>query len=134
MNATLQREYFKMRTHKPFVLVGRDAECSLDAARSVLAFRELEADGRARIVAEPDAMPYDFGDMECTDAEKERILSDGVWNVSVQVWRGCCECGRGEWETVDCICGNAGYSDPCSPYENCYVPDMMRAAVDAVQE
>ena len=127
IEAKLKNEYRKMRKYKPFMLVGRDAECSLESARVKIAFEHAEADGRVRIIQEPDAEPFDWGDCEPDPDMLDRL---GVWNVSSQVWQGCPDCGRGEWVDADSICGCAGYENPQSPYENCYVIDLMRSALD----
>ena len=138
MNTILQNEYRTMRTHKPFMLVGRDAECSLSSARTVLAFRELEAQGVARIRCEHEQENY-FSVYGEPDTEKERqsiidaIDRMGCVVVIVEVWRGCAECGRGEWEHVDSI-GMCIYDNPLSPYENCYVIGMMESAIKALTE
>ena len=132
MKTELKNEYHKMRKHKPFMMYGRDAECSLHAARTVLRFRELQADGLVRIRSEYDPDPYDFGNMDLTQAENDEILSMGVFGVITEVYEGCPHCGHGEWVQADSIWGNAGYNDPGSEYENCYVVDLMQTAIGMV--
>jgi len=132
VNAQIKREYRTMRLQKPFMLVGHDAECSLLAARAVIAFRKLADDGKVRIIAEHDDQEYDWGDIEPTSNDIAMLNRLGVWVVSVEVFKGCDKCGRGEWEYVDSIGGCAGYENPTSEYENCYVSEMMETAVKAV--
>ena len=138
MNAILKKEYQEMRRHKPFMLVGRDAECSLSSARTVLAFRELESKGLVRIRSEYEQEDYFsvYGEPD-TEKEKQSIIDAidrmGCVGVIAEVWRGCAECGRGEWEWVDSV-GMCIYDNPLSPYENCYVIGMMESAIKALTE
>ena len=140
------------RLYRRFRAAGYRPVESMRDARTVCEFRSIENDrdnlepediGAVRIVSEYDQEPYDPGDMlepqrgydgrwrtqDELEKELNRILETyGVWIVSSQVWTGT------DWETVDSIGGCAGYDDPCSPFENCYVPDLMRAAIDASRE
>jgi hypothetical protein len=120
------------------MLVGQDAQSSLHAAKTVLRFRELEAQGKVRIVAEPEQENY-FDVYGKPDDEKEyQNLCDtiermGCWYVHVDVFDGCPVCDRGSWETADSI-GMCVYDNPCSPYENCYVIDLMAEAIKRVDD
>jgi hypothetical protein len=115
------------------------AACALASAKTLAEWRQFEAQGRARIVAEPDADPYDAGDMRqgyttiygrivsAEEASKEvdtMIESKGVWCVRAEWHDG------NSWQWADSICGCAGYEDPCNPFENCYVVDLMSSALD----
>lgn len=87
-----------------------------------------------RIVAEPEQENYFdvYGepDDEKDRAEMETLLERyGCWVVFAQIAlpNGC-------WETVDSVGMNTGYADPTDPFENCYVPQMMRAALAHVPQ
>lgn len=141
MKTDLLKLYFECRERKPFMLVGRDAECSLDTARTILAFRQAEADGLVRLRAEPEQENYfsvfgDHGPFERNGHEisveqwrketTETLDRDGVW------WT-CAEWFDGEeWQMADSCGMHAGYKDPLDPFENCYVVDEMRSALDAL--
>lgn len=114
------------------------AACALDNARTLAQWRELESAGRVRIVAEPELEPYDPGDcgeaytnihgrrVSAEEAQKEiaeMLERDGHWRI-VSYWHD-----GNEWQHADSIGGCAGYSNPCSPFENCYVPDLMNSAI-----
>ncbi len=137
MTNTLKAEYAKMREHKPFMLYGSDAQCSLDAAKTVLAFRELERQGKVRLRAIPEDENYfDVYGKPDSKAEYDQIVDSleriGCFCVVSERFDGCPVCGRGEWELCDsigmCVCEN-----PLSPYENGYVIDLMNAAIKAVE-
>jgi hypothetical protein len=113
------------------------------AARTLEAFNALESLGLVRIIAreeqesyfdvygEPEGYTDINGRQVSAHEEREemiRILErDGLWCVASQLNRGTEE--EPDWETVDSVGVCMGYSDPCSPFENCYVPDLMSAAV-----
>lgn len=137
--------YHKCRKHKPFMLVGRDAECSLSAARTILRFQELESEGLVRMRAEPEEESYRdvFGDpepgernghprtQEDADKELDEILErDGCW-WTVAEWR---KDDDSEWEQADSCGMHTGYSDPLDPFENCYVVQEMQSAIDALEK
>lgn len=130
----LIREYRKARERKPFMIVGQDAVASLDAARIILKFRELEEEGRVRIRAEHEQESYFdvFGRPETQreiDAIAEQLDRLGVWWVTTEVLHGCDRCGDERWEHADSI-GMCISKDPCDPYDNCYVVDLMREAIE----
>lgn len=137
--------YHKCRRDKPFMLVGRDAECSLSAARTILRFRELESEGLVRMRAEPEEESYRdvFGDPEPwdrnghprtqkeADEELDEILDRlGCW-WTVAEWR---KDEDSEWEQADSCGMHTGYEDPIDPFENCYVVQEMQSAIDAIEE
>ena len=130
MKTELRNEYTKMRQAKPFMLVGEDARCSLDAARTVLAFRSLELQGRVRIRAEAEEENY-FDVYGEYDADVARYVENwGAWWVLSEYRADPCECcGEDKgWEQADSI-GMCIYENPTSEYENCYVIDLMAEAV-----
>lgn len=130
--------------YRQFRAAGCRADDSLRSARIVAAFRapgvEWDHDsdpdrfsdfapgddmGRVRIIAEPDD-DYDWEELKDDVPEPvyERCARDGAWGTVAQVWNGS------EWEDVDSVWGHVGYDDPLDPVENCYVVDLMSAALD----
>jgi hypothetical protein len=139
--------YHKFRKHKPFMLSGRDAECSLSSARTILRFRELESEDLVRMRAEPEEESYldVYGDDELRHAERnghpipydqarkeliEMLDRDGVW-WTVAEWRASED---DEWEQADSCGMHAGYKDVLDPFQNCYVIDEMQSAIDALEK
>lgn len=135
--------YRKCRTRKPFMLVGRDAECSLRSAKTILAFRQLESDGLVRMRCEPEEESYFdvYGKPELewrnghtlsreeTDKNLEALLElDGVWWTVAEWFDGY------EWQQADSCGMHAGYKNPLDPFENCYVIQEMQSAIDALNE
>jgi hypothetical protein len=120
--------YAKIRRDPVSMLVGRDAEMALRAARIITRFEDLKRAGLVRISAEPQDESY-FDVYGEPDTEKERkaieesIERDGLWHVFTEY-----QDESGEWQTADSI-GMCIYRDPCSPFENCYVVDLMDEAV-----
>lgn len=108
----------------------------------VAEFEQLERDYEIRIIAEPEhnayfdvyGRPQGYTDAngrwvspEEERAEISRLIDrDGCWIVCAQVKND-----DDEWETVDSVGMCVGYSDPCDPLENCYVPDLMLACIGA---
>lgn len=145
MNAELKSLYLQCRAAKPFMLVGSDAKCSLEAARTILAFRHAEADGLVRLRKEEEQESYldVYGDsvldgmernghpLSREDARKdlaETLERDGVW-VSISEWFD-----GDEWQMADSCGMHTGYRDPLCPFQNCYIVDEMQAALDALNE
>jgi hypothetical protein len=123
--------YQRCRKSKPFMLVGRDAECSLRAARTILAFRETEKAGLVRLRAEEEQENYFdiYGreDNEKRQREMEAIIErDGCWWTCSEWFDGT------EWHQADSCGMHTGYSDPLDPFQNCYIVDEMQAALDAL--
>jgi hypothetical protein len=135
---TLKYEQFRKAGYRP--------PHALSAAKTLVAFEKLEDLHLVRIHAEPEDENYfDANGLEegytdihgrrvsAEEAQKrmEEILDrDGCWCVMSQVNRGTVD--EPEWETVASIGFCAGYSDPEDPMENWYVPDLMSAAIEAV--
>lgn len=139
----LLRLYRECRARKPFMLVGHDARCSLDAARTILRFRELEREGLVRISAEPEEESYFavYGEPSGyvnaqgheVSAEKEReeicavLERDGCWRTVSEWFDG------EDWQEADSCGMHTGYRDPCDPFQNCYVVQEMQSAIDALE-
>ena len=123
--------YQKCRLYKASMLVGRDAECSLRTARTILAFREAEKAGLVRLRCEPEEENYfDVYGREDDEREQKRmeeiIERDGCW------WT-CAEWFDGEeWQMADSCGMHTGYADPLDPFQNCYIPGEMQSALDAL--
>ena len=134
MNAKIKSEYMKLRRAGCGMIVGQDAKVSLSCAKAIVDFRELEDHGKVRLWAEQEQESY-FDVYGKPDSEEEydhicdQIERFGCYCVMAQVWKGCDKCGRGGWETVDSVGMCVGYENPLSPYENCYVCDLMVVAV-----
>lgn len=127
--ATLYRRF---REPSPFMLVGRNAELAMSAARTLERWNTLENERLVKIEAEydpdPDASFYDTWEhlSERTRAELKERYYENCYVVST--YYRCPHCN--EWVLADSISGCAGYDNPCSPFENCYVIEMMQAAID----
>lgn len=126
------------------MLVGEDAACSLRAARTILAFREKEREGKVRmrkeeeqenyfdVYGKPDgytnAQGHWVSQKEAIKELEELLERDGVW------WT-CSEWFNGEeWEQADSCGMHTGYKNPLDPFENCYVVQEMQAALDKLEE
>jgi len=111
-------------------LVGRDAECCLRNAKTLLAFRKLEDDGIVRLRCKPETDNYFdvYGEPE-TEKERADIVHYldlwGLWWVTAE-WKT----EDGEWERADSI-GMCCYESPLDPFQNAYIPELMDTAVKA---
>jgi len=138
MNTQLINTYKQFRAAQLGGIVGQDAQNCLFRAKTLIAFRELEAAGKVRIRQEAETESYwdvygdicDFSEKQVKDIN-ESIEQLGCWWVTSEVYDGCECCDRGEWEHADSVGMHTGYHNPCSPFENCYVIDMMDAAIKA---
>lgn len=133
MNTKILSLYRKFRLHSPVMLVGRDAELCLSYARTLARFSELEDAGLVRMRSEPEADNY-FDVYGTPDSEKERKAIEATLE-RMGCWYVCAEAlnpESGEWELADGV-GMCVYDDPESPFENCYVPEMMSAAVELAE-
>jgi hypothetical protein len=97
-------------------------------AKTLVAFEEYAAAGLVRIVKSEEQENYfDVYGKPDTAEEYEELVRTldryGVWFVEAEVWNG------EEWEGVDGVGMCAGYSDPCCPFQNCYVIEFMRQAI-----
>jgi hypothetical protein len=93
-------------------------------------FRALESDGLVRLRALPETESYFdvFGEPDSAQERQEiidQIESNGCWLVVSEFY------ADGQWHHADCI-GMCVYSNPLDPAENCYVEDLMRAAIDSL--
>ena len=130
MTSEIQTLYKRFRQHSPFMLVGRNAELALESAKTLAVFRALEDQGLVRIEAHPEEESY-FDVFGEPDSERERkdlestLERLGCWYVVSEFLSPESE----QWEHADSI-GMCVYNDPTSPFENCYVIQLMREAID----
>jgi hypothetical protein len=148
MKTTLTPElikmYHKCRKQKPFMMTGRDAECSLSAAKTILRFRQLESIGLVRMRCEVEEESYHdvFGDLgpgernghPMSEADTRKKLNElleryGCW-WTVAEWR---QDEDSEWEQANSCGMHTGYKNPLDPFENCYVVQEMQSAIDAIE-
>jgi hypothetical protein len=146
MDRTLATTYHKFREHSPFMLVGENAAQALRSAKTLIAFRELEEQGKVRIKVEPEYENYFdvFGEPD-DSKDRQRIIDqierDGCWCVIVEYLERTectiedCACPfhrapREMWETADSIGMCVGYNDPTDPFENAYIIGLMEEAID----
>lgn len=135
MNTQLRSDFQRFLYHGPALMVGRQAELALRDARILARWRELEAQGKVRLTVEPEQESY-FDVYGEPDSERERKALEGTlenlgcyWVASEYL--SACTCGETEeWEQADSI-GMCVYEDPTDPFENCYVIDLMDAAIKA---
>lgn len=146
MNTPIETEllnlYRKCRAKKPFMIIGEDAKVSLRTAKTILRFRQLEADGLVRLRAEPEQESYfDVFEPEgYTNAEGHWVTADQARKEICEVldrdgvWWTCSEWFDGEeWQQADSCGMHTGYKNPLNPFENCYIVGHMASAIDALE-
>jgi hypothetical protein len=94
-------------------------------------FRALESDGLVRLRALPETESYFdvYGEPDSAQERQEiidQIERTGCWFVVSEYL------ADGQWHHADSI-GMCVYNRPLDPAENCYVEDLMRAAIDALE-
>jgi len=151
--------YSKFRANSPFMLVGSNAALALSSAKTLIRFRELEEQGKVRLRAEAEqdsyfdvygnedgytnAQGHEVSAEQARENIIEQIERDGCWWVVSEYLETetCdiedCKCQfhrkpRETWEQADSI-GMCIYNDPTDPFENCYVIDLMDAAIKAYE-
>lgn len=133
------------KAYESFRRAGYPASHAHHAAKALAEFSALERQGLVRLIAEPEQENYFdvYGEPEgytdvngrwhSPEQERQELCESldrlGCWYISAE-WRerDDDDC---EWQLADAVGMNAGYSDPLSPLENWYVPDLMRSAVKA---
>jgi len=131
MTPELLRLYRRFRADPPFMLVGRNAELAIRAARTLIEFQELADAGLVKIDYEPDQDPdpsfYDTWE-HLSERTRNRLKEEYCEDCfGVITYARTTE--DEDFEDVDSIWGCAGYKDPASPFENCYVIDLMKTAI-----
>jgi hypothetical protein len=94
-------------------------------------FRALESDGLVRLRALPEIESYFdvYGEPDSAQERQEiidQIDRDGCWFVISEYFT------EGQWHHADSV-GMCVYARPLDPAENCYVEDLMRSAVRALE-
>jgi hypothetical protein len=94
-------------------------------------FRAFESDGLVRLRAFPETESYFDVYGEPEDANQRQEIIDqidlhGCWFVESYYF------AEGQWHHADCI-GMCVYARPLDPAENCYVEDLMKSAIDALE-
>lgn len=94
-------------------------------------FRALESDGLVRLRALPETESYFdvYGEPDSAHERQEiidQIEQNGCWFVVSEFY------ADGQWHHADSV-GMCVYSRPLDPAENCYVEDLMRSAVHALE-
>lgn len=122
-----------MRSGMSSTMVGMNAVQAWQEAQTRIAFDDAEKAGLVRIEAHPEEESYwdVYGEPDSPKEKKqieEALESMGCWYV-VTEWRPSPDA---EWEHADSV-GMCVNQNPTSPDENCYVPQMMRAALDALE-
>lgn len=88
---------------------------------------------RIRAIPEEESYFSVFGEPD--DKRDRAAMVDildtyGCWTILSEAFDPL----SGEWTVADSLGMNTGYHDPASPFENAYVPDMMRAALALMEE
>ena len=145
MNQKLQTAYtnFRKAGYRPVE--------SLRSARILIEWKgyENEYDDFVRIIVEweqesyfdvygdPEGYTDQFGRHHSPEQAKQEIINqielNGCLHVISEV-NVSNDADQPEWEMVDSIGMCVGYDDATSPFENCYVPDLMNAANKRARE
>ena len=135
MKTQLRKDFQRFLVSGAYCTPPGRAACALSHARTLAEWREAEQAGLVRLRVEPEQESY-FDVYGKPETEKQRAMieaqleRDGCWVVVSEVNQGD-EMTGDNWEIADAIGMNV-YNDPCDPFENCYVPDLMRQALNAV--
>jgi hypothetical protein len=94
-------------------------------------FRAFESDGLVRLRALPEIESYFnvYGEPDSAQ-ERQEIIDQidryGCWFLISEYFT------EGQWHHADSV-GMCVYARPLDPAENCYVEDLMRSAVRALE-
>lgn len=137
MNASLRSDFHRFLETGGYATPPGRTACALRSARILAEFRAAESAGLVRIV--PQAHDENYFDVYGEpDSEKERLQIEaslermGCWLVSAEVNEGS-ESEGDDWISADSI-GMCVYEDPCDPFENCYVIDLMASALRRIPQ
>lgn len=127
----IKRIYARLRANPVAMLVGRQAEMCLRDARAIAEFETLASAGLVRITSEDECENYfDVYGREDNERDQKRmeetIRRMGCVRVVSEWFDGS------EWQMADSI-GMCVYDRPESPFENCYVVELMREAITAAE-
>lgn len=140
MDKQVIRDYMRFKADGAYCTPPGRAMCALESARLLVEWRRCERAGLVRIKAEPELENYfsvygepgayvnGYGRRVTAEQAREEIVRqldrDGCWYVYAQY-----KVDSDEWQDADGVGMCVGYNDPCDPFENCYVIDMMRDAL-----
>jgi len=128
--------------YRKFKASGLNANQSLQSAKTVYAFQQLEAEGLVRMRAEPETDCYldVHGEPEAYTAKNgKRVSAEQAKKELIEIldrygcWWTTSEYldENGEWQQADSCGMHTGYENVLCPFQNCYVVDEMAAAVRA---
>ena len=94
-------------------------------------FRAFESDGLVRLRAFPETESYFdvYGEPDSAQERQEIIDTidlHGCWLIESEFY------ADGAWHHADSI-GMCVYNRPLDPTENCYVEDLMKSAIEALE-
>jgi hypothetical protein len=132
----LVRDYRQFQNAGAYCTPPGRAVCALQNARTLDKWRKAERSNLVRLRAIPEEDNY-FDVYGHLDNEKERKEIESLLN------RWGCYCvisevnhgdeSRDDWRIADSV-GMCVYAKPLDPFDNSYVIDLMRAALDAVPQ
>jgi hypothetical protein len=133
-------------TYRQARKLGYTAKDALRIAKIVERFQWLEYEDRVRlryededesyfdVYGEPDGYTDIYGRRISAEQAKQQIIDsierNGNYWITSEVYNPETE----EWEHADSIGMCSGYNNVLDPLENCYVPDLMAAAIDWCDE
>lgn len=136
MNAQIRKLYAKFRAHSPFMLVGENAKQALDAAHIYAKFQKLVDQGRVRLnierEQEPDDSFFDTYGRRLSERSKQKAKEQyraNCWRISTDYLDA-----DGEWQPADSIGNCDGEYRQQNAFDNPYVIDLMRSAVEAIRD
>lgn len=145
----IRAEYRRLRTTgENGWIVGENARCCLDDARTRIAFEDAERAGLVRLRFVPDSEPFDDSYIDTwtdqTESQRERaraelwekIERDGVWGLVGQFRVSPAETiseidGDDGWENADGVWGFVG-TEP-NGYESGIMAETLSALRDALK-
>lgn len=137
MTTKLRKLYAKVRKAGLACIVGQSASISLDIARTLEQWQHLEASGLVRIILEeeysPDVSYLDTWE-HLSEQSKKRMIDD-IYQKGIVVVVGQYRNSEDTaWEWADSVGDCQGYDNAADPFQNAYVPDIMRATIDALKQ
>lgn len=128
MKTQIKRDWKRFMVEGAYCSPPGRAACALAHARTLDEWRTAESAGLVRLRAEPESesLASVYGD-EIAEREREYAGRWGVWWVVSEVNFGNEAIGD-KWEHADSI-GMCVYENPLDPFQNCYVVDLMAAAL-----
>lgn len=124
-------KYRAVRSAGVACIVGQNALVSLEIARTLVLWEQLEDTGLVRLRTVPDDS-YDWSDKPdgMSDERWEEVSQGGAWGI-VGEYRITEEA---EWQQADSVWGFVGYSTHDDPFENPYVSDIMAQTIEQLKD